>query len=415
MFDLDKWQEIYSSIRKHKLRTALTAFGVAWGIFMLIILLGAGNALQSGAEYEFRDDAVNSIWVGPGTVSKPYKGLPIGRRLRFTNEDHNQTRDQIDGVQDITSRFYISGSFTTAYKNKSASFSVRCVHPGHQILENTIMVEGRYINELDLDERRKVACIGTLVKESLFGEEEAIGKYITIKGVDFKVVGVFKDTGGEGEMQMIYLPIYTAQLAFNGQERVHRFMFTVGDDISVEESAVVVENLRKDLASRHNFDPTDKKAVRINNNVENFQRFMNLFFYIEVFVWFVGAGTLIAGIIGVSNIMLIIVKERTKEIGVRKALGATSWSIVSLIIQESIVITGTAGYFGLLGGIGLLQLYVYVKTEAGIDTGFFRDPYVDFRVALTAVVVLVIFGALAGLVPAIRAAKVNPVVAMRDE
>ena len=414
MFDIDKWQEIYASISKHKLRTALTAFGVAWGIFMLIILLGAGNALQSGAEYEFRDDAVNSIWVWPGTVSKPYKGLPISRRLSFTNKDHNHARDYVDGVEHITSRFYIRGEYTTSYKNNSSSYSVRSVHPDHQVLENTIMIKGRYINNIDLDERRKVACIGKLVAEGLFKDEDPIGKYITIKGVDFKVVGVFEDTGGEGEMQMIYLPIYTAQLAFNGQDRINQFMFTTGD-ANVAEAEVIENNLRKALAERHKFDPTDKKAVWLRNNVENFERFMNLFFYIRAFVWFVGVGTLIAGIIGVSNIMLIIVKERTKEIGIRKALGATSLSIVSLIVQESILITGVAGYFGLLGGIGLLQLFNYVKNEAGMDTGFFRDPHVDFGVAATAVVVLVICGALAGLFPAIRAAKVNPVVAMRDE
>lgn len=414
MFDLDKWQEIYASISKHKLRTILTAFGVAWGIFMLIILLGAGNALQSGAEYEFRDDAVNSIWVWPGTVSKPYKGLPVGRRLWFTNKDHNDTRDYVDGVEYITSRFYIRGSYTTAYKNKSASYNVRCVHPDHLVLENTIMSKGRFINDLDLKNKRKVAAIGKLVKENLFGEDEAIGKYITVKGVDFKVVGVFEDTGGESEMERIYLPVYTAQLAFNGQDRINQFMFTTGD-ATVPEAEIIEENLRKSLAERHRFDPKDKKALWLRNNVENFQRFMDLFSYIRAFVWFVGVGTLIAGIIGVSNIMLIIVKERTKEIGIRKALGATSWSIVSLIIQESILITGLAGYFGLLGGIGLLQLYVYIKNETGLDTGFFRDPHVDFGVAVTAVVVLVICGALAGLVPAVRAARVNPVIAMRDE
>lgn len=413
MFDLDKWQEIYASISKHKLRTSLTAFGVAWGIFMLIILLGAGNALQSGAEYEFRDDAVNSIWVWPGTASKPYKGLPVGRRLRFTNTDYDRTQQDVDGVEHITARFYIRGEFTTSYKNKSASYSIRCVHPAHKILENTLITHGRFINDLDLEDSRKVAAIGKLAKEGLFGEEDAIGKYITVKGVDFKVVGVFEDTGGEGEMQRIYLPISTAQLAFNGQDRINQFMFTTGD-ATVPESEVIEENLRKSLADRHKFDPSDKKALWVRNNVENFQKFMDLFTYIKIFVWFVGSGTLIAGIIGVSNIMLIIVKERTKEIGVRKALGATSWSIVSLIIQESIIITGIAGYFGLLGGIGLLQLYVYVKNEMGIDTGFFRDPHVDFGVAATAVVVLVIFGALAGLVPALRAARVNPIVAMRD-
>ena len=414
MFRLDTWEEIYTSIKQHKLRAGLTAFGVSWGIFMLVILLGSGQALQNGVEYQFRDDAVNTFWVSPRRVSKPYQGLPVGRRLRFTNDDHTLTKERVEGVEHITSRFYISGEFSTSYKDESASFPVRCVHPAHKIIENTIMTSGRYINELDLKDKRKVAVIGKLVKEQLFKEKDPLGKYITIKGVDYKVVGTFEDLGSEGEMEMIYLPIYTAQLAHNGQGRIGQFMFTVGN-ATVEESQKIEENLRRELATRHKFDIEDKKAVRINNGVENFQRFMNLFFYIRVFVWFVGSGTLLAGIIGVSNIMLIIVKERTKEIGIRKALGATSWSIVSLILQEAIVLTGFAGYIGFLSGVGLLTLIRWAIDTYDIETGFFRSPSVDFSVAITSVVILTLFGALAGLVPALKAAKVNPIVAMRDE
>ncbi|MEH0156312.1 ABC transporter permease [Limibacter armeniacum] len=415
MFDFDKWQEIYETIRRHKLRTALTAFGVGWGIFMLVILLGAGNALQNGAEHEMRDDAVNSIWVWPGRASKPFKGLPINRPIQLTNVDHDGLKEDFELAEHTSARFYLGGEFTVVYKQETSAFSVRCVHPGHQFLENSIVTDGRYLNDIDIKEKRKVAIIGKTVKERLFKEENAVGENIIIKGVVFKVVGVYEDTGGEREMEIIYLPVTTAQLAFNGgKKNINQMMFTLGD-ASVAEAAEVERKLREKLAARHSFDRTDDRAVWIRNNVENFQKFQNLFTGIKAFVWLVALGSIFSGIIGVSNIMMIIVKERTREIGVRKALGATPWSIVSLILQESVVITGVAGYIGLLAGLSVLQLFNYIIDKNEIDTGFFRHPEVPFGVIVAATLILVAFGAIAGLIPSVRAAKVNPVVAMRAE
>ncbi len=415
MFDLDKWEEIYETVKKHKLRTFLTAFGVYWGIFMLVILMGAGTALQNGVEYQFRDDAVNSIWVRPGTASKPYKGLPMGRRTQLTNTDLNRTKQDIKGVEYITARFYLPTEFTVTYKEKSASFNCRAVNPDHQITENTTVTKGRYINDRDLDQKRKVCVIGKLVAEKLFDkEEEPIGKFIGLKGINYRVVGVFEDTGGDGEMMMIYLPLYTAQLAYNGDDKINQLIFTTGD-ATVPESKVMEAKLRKDLSIRHNFDVDDKEAVYIRNNVEQFAQFLSLFFWIKAFVWFVGVGSILAGIIGVSNIMLITVKERTKEIGIRKALGATPVSIVSMIVQESFVITAFSGYMGLLVSVGILNFIDYLMVSKGLELGFFRSPQIDFGVAISAVVLLSVAGVMAGLFPAMRAAKVNPVVAMRED
>jgi putative ABC transport system permease protein len=408
MFDLDKWQEILNSIRRHKLRTTLTALGVFWGIFMLVLLLGAGNGLQNGVEHMFRDDATNSIWIRRGVTSEEYKGLPKGRRIQFFNDDYDYLVKNVKEVEHITGRLYLSGDRTVTYGDKNLSFSIRSVHPGHKFLENTIMIKGRYLNETDLKEVRKVAVIGKIVKESLFGEEEAIGKEINIGGIVYKVIGVYRDTGGENEMRNIYLPITTAQKVYTGTEEIHQLMFTAGD-LPLEEMKKLEDEVRAIFAQRHQFDVNDRRALFISNIAEEFQEFQNLFWAIRIFVWFVGVGTLLAGVIGVSNIMLIVVKDRTREIGIRKALGATPSSIVAMILQEAIFITAIAGYLGLAFGIGLLSL------AGGVEVEFFKNPQVHLGVALTATVVLVIAGALAGLMPALQAARINPVVAMKGE
>lgn len=411
MFDLDKWQEIFSTISKNKLRTFLTGFSVAWGIFMLIILLGSGTGLENGVENQFADDATNSLWIYSRQTSMPYKGYNSGREIRFTNEDYEHTKYSVEELEHISGRFYISSSNTTSYKNNYGTYSIRSIHPGHQYLENTMIVEGRYVNEIDIRDHTKVAVIGDLVKKDLFKNgEDPIGEYIKIGNIPFKVVGVFEDKGGEGEMRMIYLPITTAQRVFNGSNRIHQLMFTIGD-ATVEESKQIEEQLRADFAKIHHFDPSDRRAIDIFNSLENYMRVQNLFLGIRVFIWIVGIGTIIAGVVGVSNIMMIVVKERTKEIGVRKAMGATPLSIIGLIMLESIVITSLAGYIGLVLGVGLLELL-----NANIPpSDFFANPEADIRLALTAVLLLVFSGTLAGFIPARRAASIKPIEALRDE
>lgn len=411
MFDIDKWQEIISTISKNKLRTFLTGFSVAWGIFMLIILLGSGTGLENGVENQFRDDATNSLWIYARQTSMPYKGYNSGREVRFTNEDYDHTKYSVEQLEHISGRFYISSSNTTSYKNNYGTYSIRSVHPGHMYLENTLITQGRYINELDIQNHTKVAVIGDLVKKDLFKNgEDPIGEYIKIGNIPFKVVGIFEDKGGEGEMRMIYLPLTTAQRVFNGSNRIHQLMFTIGD-ASVEESKQIEDQLRSEFAQIHHFDPEDKRAIDIFNSLENYMRVQNLFLGIRVFIWIVGIGTIIAGIVGVSNIMMIVVKERTKEIGVRKAMGATPSSIIGLIMLESIVITSLAGYIGLVLGVGLLELL-----SANIPpSDFFANPEANINIAVTAMLLLVFAGTLAGFIPARRAASINPIEALRDE
>jgi len=407
MIDIDKWQEILSSIQRHPLRTALTALGVFWGIFMLVILLGAGKGLQNGVEYEFRDDAINSVWIRRGVTSMDYKGLPKGRRISFTNEDYEMLEKHFDGIDEITGRYYLSGDQTVNYKDKKLSFNTRSVHPGHQAVENTIITHGRYINERDIEEFRKVAVIGQIVKADLFGEEDALGKEFSLGGIVYKVVGVYRDTGGENEMRTIYIPISTAQKVYAGTNTIHQLMFTT-EDMSVEETKILEEEVRRAFASRHEFAVEDRRAVHLFSVAEEYQKFLNLFASIRIFVWFVGLGSILAGIIGVSNIMLIVVKDRTREIGIRKALGATPYSIVSMILQEAILITSIAGYLGLLAGIGIISLMESMQVD------YFREPRVNLGVCLAAILVLVISGALAGLMPAIKAARIHPIEAMRS-
>ncbi|MEZ4849708.1 MAG: ABC transporter permease [Bacteroidia bacterium] len=393
------------------MRTFLTAFSVAWGIFMLVILLGAGNGLRNGVLNMFKDDAINSIFINSGQTSLPYKGLQPGRRIQFTNEDFEAVKNQVDGVEYITARFNINVSVNISYGNEYGSFSVRSVHPDHQYLEKTLIKQGRFINEMDLEKFRKVTSIGITVKEALFHHEDPIGKYININGIAFKVVGVFEDEGQEGETEILYLPITTAQRIFNGANRINRILLTVGD-ADLEESIKIADEIKELMAQRHNYDVNDPKASFIVNSIERFQQVAGTILGIKIFIWVIGIGTILAGVVGVGNIMMILVKERTREIGIRKAIGATPGSIVGLIIQESIFITSLAGYLGLLGGVGLLEL---VSANIPSDTPFFANPEIDLSIAIQATILLVVAGAIAGLIPSLKAARIRPIEALRDQ
>ena len=413
MFDLDKWQEIFYTIRQNKLRTALTMFSVFWGIFMLLLLLGAGSGLLNGVKEEFSDDAVNALFIRPGQTSKPANGMGVNRRIRFTNDDYDRV-GRLREVEYLTARFYVSGTPTVRYGKKYGSFTVRAVHPDHRFLENTDMVSGRYLNALDLRDRRKVAVIGTKIVDALYGDSTALGSQLNVGGIVYTVVGTFADAGSEEEGEVVYVPITTAQMAYNGANRIDQLLLTMGD-ASVAESKQIEDDVRQILVDHHRFAADDRSAVRIFNSLERYQQFMNLFAGINAFIWAVGIGTIVAGIVGVSNIMLIIVKERTNEIGVRKALGATPGSIVGLIVQESVFITLVAGYLGLLAGVGLIEGVNHLVKQSGDEVPYFRNPQIDLQTALMATAMLVVAGALAGFFPARRAAAVPPVEALRAE
>ena len=410
MFDLDKWEEILSSIGKNKLRTFLTAFSVFWGIFMLIILLGAGNGLENGLKNEFSNDAINTIWVYSGMTSMAHNGMKPGRHIQFTNTDIEEIKRTVPGVVHISTQTNIYGQTQVNYKNEQGSFEIRASYPGHRHIEKLEILEGRFINEADIMAFRKVTILSISVKNALFKEEDAIGKYIRINNIPVKVVGVFDDSGGEKGRQQIYLPVTTAQKVFSMQNRIDNFMMTI-NTTSLEESNAITEKIRAKVAERHNFSIEDQNAVFISNKIKELKKFTNIFDGVNIFIWIIGIGTIIAGIVGVSNIMTIVVKERTKEIGIRKALGATPFSVVSLIVQEAIIITSVAGYFGLVAGVGLLE----AVAKNIPPTQFFDRPEVDIMIAVYATILLVVAGTLAGIFPAMKAAQIKPVVALRDE
>jgi putative ABC transport system permease protein len=407
MLDLDQWQEIFSTMRKNKLRTVLTAFSVIWGIFMLVLLQGAGNGLAKGVMYNF-SDAKNSVWMGGGTTSKAYHGYNAGRHIQLTNEDMNMLSDRYKEIDNLSARYYIDAG-PVSYANSYGDFNILAIHPGHQVAEAITLVSGRLLNEYDIQKYRKVCVIGTLMRDQLFKGEEAIGKYIKINGISFLVVGVFGDIH-EGETKRAYIPISLAQKTFITKNQIQSMTFIAGESDQAEVDSMIAD-IKEMYSKKYNFDPDDQRAMWTFNAVKEFQQMGMVFKAINIFVLVIGIFTVIAGIVGVSNIMLIVVKERTKEIGIRKALGAKPTSIVMLIIQEAILITGVAGYIGLFLGVILLEGIAKVMPA----TEFFRNPGIDFKLAIGATLLIVLAGAMAGFIPARRAANIRPVVALHDE
>lgn len=410
MFDIDKWQEIFITIRKNKLRTFLTGFSVAWGIMMLVILLAAGQGLQNGAMAEFLSDAPNTIWINGGTTSMPYKGYNANRPVVMNNSDYNYVTSQYNSIVQSSASQNFWGS-EVVYGKEAGNYEVRSVHPDHQFMENNHIIAGRFLNHRDLREFRKVAVIGNKINKDIFKGEDPVGKYIRVRGVLFEVIGVYTDEGGDDEEDNVYIPINVGQKALSDRpEEMSRFVIAYDENMDLNQSIALKNAIVNDLAVRHAFNPEDKSALRIWNRKENMQEVFGVLNGIRIFVWVIGIGTIIAGIVGVSNIMMIVVKERTREIGVRKALGATPFSIISLIIQEAVTITAFSGYIGLLLGIGVVSL-----VGGEIQHDFFRNPEINFQIALITLGILVFAGALAGFFPARQAATIRPIEALRDE
>ncbi len=420
MFDLDRWQEIYYVLRSNKLRTFLTAFGVFWGIFMLVIMLGSGNGLENGVTQNFGDLATNSVFFWTQQTSVPYKGFPRGRRFYYENQDIPALRSGIPEIKYLAPRLQAGGfmqSDNVVRGLKSGGFSIMGDYPDINLIDPVNVQKGRFINEIDISGNRKVAVIGSRVVEVLFNPgEDPMNQYIRINGVYFKVVGVFKSkcTGERANQdnQNIFIPFTTLQRTYNYGNTVGFFAITSKDGIPV---SVVEDKALRILKKRHSIAPDDLAAIGHFNLENEYKKMRGLFSGIRWLVWIVGTGTLLAGIIGVSNIMLVVVKERTREIGIQRALGATPANIISQIITESVVLTTFAGYFGLVIGVGLLELINYLLDTSGADTEMFVHPGVNFQVAVTALTILVISGALAGFIPARRAISVKPIDALRYE
>jgi len=414
MFDLDKWQEIFNTIRKHKLRTGLTALGVFWGIFMLVFLMGAGKGLENGVTGLFGDHVKNSVYMGGRYTTKPYKGMAPGRSIQLTNDDISAIETRFsDKIKYVAPRMWMA-SGEVIRNGKKGAFDVRGDAPDLIHIDAIDLIEGRFINQFDMQGKRKVAVIGRLVKEVFFEEDEnAIGEYIQFKGVEYKVVGVLKSNKrGNDSMEdekTIFIPLTTVQQLRNRPNNIGWFVCAMKTNVKASSVEDKIINLLKE---RHNVAPEDQQAFWSDNVEEQFAEVMGLFVGIKFLVWFVGIGSLLAGVIGVGNIMLIVVKERTKEIGIRKALGATPNSIVSMILLESVFLTTIAGYLGLVSGTIIIYL---MSMAVGEGSEFYTNPEVDFGVGVTALIILIICGALTGLVPALQASRVNPVVALKDE
>ncbi len=414
MFDIERWQEIFDTIRKNKLRTFLTGLSVASGIFILVILLGFGQGMQNGIEREFKQDASTSVWAWPGVTSKEYKGLNPGRRIQFVNKNFETASSMFqDAIEYESPRIFVR-DITVNYGKEALVYGVQGVASDFQFIENTSMREGRFLNYQDEVSTGKVAVIGNKIKKDVFTDVESpVGEFIKISGIPFKIVGVFGEME-EREEERIYIPITTAQRVFNGGDRVNNMSFTLPPAENFEQAVAQAVTFKNDLKTylqqAHTVAPDDNGAMEVWSAMEEAKRYYGLTNNIKLFFWFVGICTIIAGVVGVSNIMLIVVKERTREIGIRKALGAKPWSIIAMILHESIFVTAISGFAGLIFSMALLEV-----VGPNIEIDYVVNPSVNFKVAFSTVLVLIFAGTLAGFVPAWRAAKVQVIESLRDE
>ena len=424
MFDFDNFREIWSTIQKNKLRTFLTGFSVAWGIFMLIVMLGAGNGLRNGIAYNFRNMATNSVEVWTRYTTKPWKGIQENRSLHFKNEDLTDLKRDFPEVNLISPTLYHNDTIT--YNREYLTGQTMGVSADFNQIRY-IQIEpknGRFINEQDLREKRKVIVLSPRMAEVLFREEAPLGKYVRCGNSMFQVVGVYTEDN-KSNNSPAYIPFTVSQLLYNKGYGFGNLIFSVEGIVTEEENDAFEERFRIWMARRHQFDPTDKNAIGMWNMGSEFRMWNTMMNAITLFIWIIGIGTLMAGIVGVSNIMLITVKERTKEFGIRKALGAKPASILGLVITESILVTAVFGYVGMIGGIGLTEVINSAMQTAqaaqqagenmGEDLSIFRNPTVDLGIALSANLLIIVAGVLAGYFPARKAISVTAIEAMRTE
>lgn len=415
MFDLERWEEIFETIRKNKLRTFLTGISVLSGIFILVILLGVSTGITNGIEHQFQKDAENRIDIWPGLTSVEYKGLNKDRRIDLKNKDYNLIANKYKDNLEYKSSLYRIWSSMVSYKNESGNYRVEGVYPDYQFLENEDMADGRFLNQNDIKRHAKVAIIGNKVNNDLFSKDRTpLKKQIQISGINFEVVGVFSDPGGDRQESRVFIPITTAQQVFSAGNDIRNMSFTLPKQENFNDALAASDNfiaqITKQLKENHIVAPEDDSAISVSNSLKEAKRIYTMTWSLNLFFWIVGIATLLAGVVGVGNVMLIIVKERTKEIGIRKALGAKPWSIIWMILHESVFITAVAGFLGLIIGLALLEW-----VGPNIKSDYMMNPSVNFNVAVTTVIILVVAGAIAGFFPAWKAARIKPIVALRDE
>ncbi|MDR0745373.1 MAG: ABC transporter permease [Mediterranea sp.] len=416
---IEIWQEIYSSLRRNKLRTFLTGFAVAWGIFMLIVLLGSGNGLIHAFEANSEEMAMNSVRVTGGRTGKAYDGLKEGRRIQLDNKDVRITAAQFsDHIIGVGARVYQSGvNLIKGTEYVSTSFSG--VYPNYMEIERVKITEGRFINDIDLRERRKVIVLNAKTAELLFPREGAIGQFVSGNGVAYQIVGVYTDRG-DSDSREAYIPFSTLQIIYNKGDKLNNLFFTTKNLTTEKDNEAFVEQYRKVINANHRVDPTDTGGLWIWNRFMQYLQQQTATFVLRLAIWIIGIFTLLSGIVGVSNIMLITVRERTREFGIRKALGAKPRSILFLVVIESIFITALFGYIGMVLGIGVTELMNMVIGNQTMSTGMweetvFTNPTVGVDVAIQATLTLVIAGTLAGLFPAWKAVNISPIEALRAD
>ncbi|MEM6793694.1 MAG: ABC transporter permease [Acidobacteriota bacterium] len=420
MMDPDHWREIQETLWRNKVRTLLTAFGVFWGIFLLIVMLGSGQGLQNGVNRGFEGHATNSFFLWARATTRPYRGLPLGRPIRLNEGDAEALGRQLEGAEIIAPRIQLGGfedGNNVSRGERSGGFSVMGDHPEILDVQPMDVAAGRFLNALDIERRRKVAVIGTRVRDVLFAPSESpIGQSVRIQGVYFRVVGVFKSLqngdDAEEDAQTLFVPFTTFQKAFNSGDRVGWFAITARPGWTASQ---VLSDARAILYDRHRIDPTDLRSLGSYNLEEDYNRIRGVFQGLGLLVWIVGFGTLSAGVIGVSNILSIVVKERTQELGIRRAMGATPLTVISQVIQESILLTSVAGCLGLMAGVGAVEAVAALLKRAEEAPEMFLNPGVSLQNALLALAVLIVSGAIAGLIPAQQAVSMRPVDALRAE
>lgn len=410
MFDLDRWREIFQSINKNRLRSVMSGFTVAFAILLFTLLFGIANGLGNFFKGAFADDAQNSMFVRVWKTSKPYKGLQTGRRIQLKNKDYKYVSEEYeDKIQYKSARIY--KNFSIKYKNEASTYNIRAVNPDHQFLEKTIIDEGRFLNERDLKEKSKVIVIGRLIKEDLFGERPALGKRVNVNGSSYLIIGIFSDDGGDNEERKAYIPVTTSQMMYGNNDYISQINLGYNPNLSTNAAIAFGNKLERDLRKKLNIHPDDQSALSVRNMAEANKFVKTVMLALFFIITFIGSGTLIAGIIGISNIMIFVIKERTKEFGIRKALGAKPSSIIGMVVQESVLITTIAGYVGLTLGTYVLSLIGNSLEEKY----FIKDPSVSSEIVIGATIVLILSGLIAGYVPAKRAANIKPIEALRAD
>jgi putative ABC transport system permease protein len=423
---IDLIQEIYSTLQRNKLRTFLTGFAVSWGIFILIVLLGAGNGLLNAMMQSWEGLSMNVIKVYPGYTTMPYKGMKEGRRIELTNRDIALTETLADHVEKAGGTLYAS-DLTLSHGKENTTCYVQGVMEGNSHIEGVKITHGRDINRIDVKERRKVLVMNEKTAKVLFKEEiqrangrleASLGQYVNLGGLAYQVVGLYTDR--DFSRPSLYMPFTTLQLVFNRGEKLYRMVVETKGLNTLEECEAFVEVMRKELAAQKQFDPSDASALWFSNMFSNYVQSQTGTNILREAIWIIGLFTLLSGIVGVSNIMLITVKERTREFGIRKALGARPASILWLIITESVAITALFGYVGMVAGIAVTEYMNATMSNATVDFGFgtatyFVNPTVDIGVAIRATLTLVVAGTLAGFFPARKAVKIRPIEALRAE